>query len=159
MPNTRLLLISRDDILAATGTDEGDKAFRLMAALTRQGYHLLATAPQPETWKGEHGSPDDALLGPSSIRRRISDAGGTLDGVYYVRRSLLTQKRNRMAALQDILDRYKARADHTILLSSSKEFVKAAKRLGLQATYLTSDTQLVEELADLNARPAGEATS
>ena len=156
MHSTRLLLISRDDILAAMGTDESEKAFRLMAALTRQGYHLLATAPQPEAWKGEHGSPDDALLGPHSIRRRISDAGGTLDGVYYVRRSLLTQKRNRESALNDILDRYKARADHTVLLSSSREFVKAAKGLGLQATYLTGENQLVEELSELNARPAAE---
>ena len=160
MQSTRLLLISRDDILAAMGTADSDKAFRLMAALTRQGYHLLATAPQPEAWKGEHGSPDDALLGPHSIRRRISDAGGVLDGVYYVRRSLLTQKRNREAALNDILDRYKARADHTVLLSSSRNFVKAANRLGLQAPLLVGEHQLVQELFDLNAvRPAGEAAS
>jgi len=155
--HTRLLLISRDDILAAMGSEDCDKAFRLMAALTRQGYHLLATAPQPEAWTGEHGSPDDALLGPNSIRRRLSDAGGVLDGVYYVRRSLLTQKRNREAALNDILQRYKSQAEHTVLLSSSRNFVKAARKLGIQATLLAGDHQLVQELFDLNAlRPAGE---
>jgi len=155
---TRLLLISRDDILAAMSSRHCDKAFRLLAALTRQGYHLLATAPQPEEWKGEHGSPDDALLGPNSIRRRLSEAGGVLDGVYYVRRSSLTQKRNREDALNDILARYKAKAEHTVLLSSSREFVKAAGELGLQATFLEREEQLVQELAALNAlRPAVES--
>lgn len=157
MEKTRLLLISRDDILAAMSSEDCDKAFRLMAALTRQGYHLLATAPQPEEWKGEHGSPDDALLGPNSIRRRLSEAGGALDGVYYVRRSSLTQKRNREDALNDILARYKAKAEHAVLLSSNREFVKAAGELGLQATFLEREQQLVQELAALTAlRPATE---
>jgi len=158
--STKLLLISRDDILAAMSSKHCDKAFRLLAALTRQGYHLLATAPQPEEWKGEHGSPDDALLGPNSIRRRLSEAGGVLDGVYYVRRSSLTQKRNREDALNDILQRYKANAEHTILLSSSREFVKAAAELGLQATFLESEQQLVQELTALNSTGrAGDSSS
>ncbi len=150
MPNIRLLLISRDDILSVMNSDSGDKAFRLLASLTRLGYHLLATAPQPDQWTGEHGSPDDALLGPNSIRRRLADAGGVLDGVYYVRRSMLTQKRNRKDALRDILQRYATKPEHTVLLSSKRNFVKAAQKLGLQATLLGRDHELVQKLTDLS---------
>ena len=149
MSNTRLLLISRDDILTVMASDASDKAFRLLAALTRQGYHLLATAPQPTRWTGEHGSPDDALLGPNSIRKRLADAGGTLDGVYYVRRSTLTQKRNRDDALRDILRRYATQPEQTVLLSSSRNWVKAAQHHGLRATLLGRDNELMQELAQL----------
>ena len=115
MSNVRLLLISRDDLLGLMNGDVAERAFRLIASLTRQGYHLLATAPQPEEWTGEHGSPDDALLGPSGVRKRLSEAGGNLDGIYYVRRSLLTQKRNREDALRDILQRYAAKPEQAVL--------------------------------------------
>jgi len=150
MSNIHLLLISRDDILTMMGGDKADVGLRVLASLTRQGWHLLATAPQPENWTGEHGSPDDALLGPSSIRKRLLDAGGVLDGVYYVRRSLLTQKRNREDALRDILQRYSAKPQHTILLSSKRNFVKAAKEMGLQAILLDRDRELEQELANLS---------
>lgn len=147
--STRLLLISRNDILAVMSSDAGDKMFRLLATLTRQGYHLLATAPQPSSWNGEHGSPDDALLGPNSIRKRLADVGGALDGVYYVRRSMLTQKRNRDDALRDILQRYATNPEQTVLLSSSRNFVKAAQHMGLRATLLGRDNELVQELSQL----------
>ena len=156
MSNVRLLLISRDDILDTMNSDPADRVFRLMASLSRQGYHLLATAPQPEQWTGEHGSPDDALLGPNSIRKRLADAGGTLDGVYYVRRSLLTQKRNREDALSDILQRYKANPGLSILLSSKRSFVKAARKMGLRAILLSQENDLVKELTDLNNTGAAE---
>jgi len=150
MSQMRLLLISRDDILGMIETDSGERAVRLLATLTRQGWHLLATAPQPDEWTGEHGSPDDALLGSNSIRKRLSNAGGTLDGVYYVRRSLLTQKRNREDALLDILDRYSVKPEHAMLLSSKRNFVKAARKLGLQTTLLDRDHELMAELSKLN---------
>jgi hypothetical protein len=147
-----LLLISRDDILAvmreADATD-AERVFRLLATLTRQGYHLLATAPQPEQWSGEHGSPDDALLGPDSIRKRLADAGGKLDGVYYLRRSLLTQRRNREDALQDILRRYGVRAENCILISSRKKFLASARELGFQTNQLGRDCSLLEALQPL----------
>lgn len=155
MPNLRLLLISRDDILSAMNGDSGDKAFRLLATLTRLGYHLLATAPQPDRWTGEHGSPDDALLGPNSIRKRIADAGGVLDGVYYVRRSMLTQKRNRNDALRDILKRYAIKPEHAVLLSSKRNFIKVAQKLGLQTALLDHEHELVHQLNDLNDQGAG----
>ena len=156
MPAPALLLISRDDILSVMEGPHSDRAFRLLAALTRKGYHLLATAPQPSTWTGAHGSPDDALLGPNSIRKRLADAGGALDGVYYVRRSMFTQKRNREDALRDILERYATRPENTILLSSKRNFVKAAQKLGLNAILLGAEQELVAELIRLSG--AGSTT-
>ncbi len=148
-----LLLISRDDILAVMKESPTDRVFRLLATLTRQGYHLLATAPQPERWTGEHGSPDDALLGPDSIRKRLSDAGGKLDGVYYVRRSLLTQGRNREEALQDILQRYGVQAGNCTLISSHRKFLGAARGLGFQTIPLGPELPLqlaLEQLVNSN---------
>jgi hypothetical protein len=144
-----LLLISRDDILAVMPLPAADRVFRLLATLTRQGYHLLATAPQPEQWSGEHGSPDDALLGPDSIRKRLADASGKLDGVYYLRRSLLTQRRNREDALQDILRRYGVRAENCTLISSRRKFMAAARSLGFQTRPLGRDLGLLEALEQL----------
>jgi len=149
MQNSRLLLISRDDLLAIMNRDFGDRAFRLLATLTRHGFNLLATAPQPDQWTGEHGSPDDALLGPNSVRKRLSDAGGVLGGVYYVRRSMLTQKRNRAEALNDILQRYSAEPGETVLFSSKGNWVKAAQKMGLQATHLHDEAELLEKLIGL----------
>ncbi len=145
----KLLLISRDDILAVMKEEAAERVFRLLAILTRQGYHLLATAPQPENWSGEHGSPDDALLGPDSIRKRLADAGGKLDGVYYLRRSLLTQRRNREDALQDILRRYGVRAENCILISSRRKFIASARGLGFETRSLQSEMSLQETLERL----------
>ncbi len=141
----RLLLISRDDILKVVDGKHDTRLFRVLARFTRQDYHLLATAPQPDRWSS-HGGPDDALLGPGSIRERLADAGGVLDGVYYVQRSLLTQKRNRVQALQDILQRYAASPDHCHLFSSSKKFVAVAAELGIHATHLDKERKLTTEL-------------
>jgi hypothetical protein len=157
MQSSRLLLISRDDLLAVMNSAAGDRAFRLLSTLTRHGFHLLATAPQPDQWTGEHGSPDDALLGPNSVRKRLADAGGVLGGVYYVRRSMLTQKRNRADALEDILKRYSAEPGQTVLLSSKHNWVKAALKMGFLATLLSHDAELPEKLAELvEARPEKE---
>ena len=145
----RLLMISRDDIINVVDGKRDPRLFRVLARFTQQGYHLLATAPQPDQWSSTHGGPDDALLGPGSIRERLADAGGVLDGVYYVQRSLLTQKRNRVQALQDILQRYAANPDHCYLFSSSKKFVEAARELGIYATHLNRERQLSTELETL----------
>jgi hypothetical protein len=149
MQGNRLLLISRDDLLAVMNSSIGDRAFRLLSTLTRHGFHLLATAPQPDQWTGEHGSPDDALLGPNSVRKRLSDAGGVLGGVYYVRRSMLTQKHNRADALEDILKRYSAEPGATVLLSSKRNWVKAGEKMGLQAQLLHGEVELLEKLLEL----------
>jgi hypothetical protein len=145
----RLLMISRDDILRVGAGKQGEVLFRLLARLTRAGFQLLATAPQPDDWTREHGGPDDALLGPDSIRNRLADAGGTLDGVYYVPRSLFTQKRNREAALADIMKRYGMNPSHCHLFTSSRKFAEAAAGMGIDATTLGTDKQLMQGLKAL----------
>jgi hypothetical protein len=145
----RLLIISRDDILQRVDDKPDSRLYRVLARFTRQGCHLLATAPQPDRWSSRHGDPDDALLGPGSIRERLTDAGGVLDGVYYVPRSLFTQKRNRVQALEDILQRYAASPDHCHLFSSSKKFVDVAGELGIHATHLNKKHKLRAELKAL----------
>jgi hypothetical protein len=157
MTENELLLISRDDILAAMKEPSSDRIFRLLASLTRQGFHLLATAPQPEKWTGEHGSPDDALLGPESIRKKLADAGGKLDGVYYLRRSLLTQRRNREDALKDILRRYGVKAENCTLISSRRKFMAAAQDLGFQITPLNREETLLSALEALLVRVQEQA--
>jgi hypothetical protein len=146
MADQRLLMISRDDILQVGAGKQGDRLFRTLARLTRLGCQLLATAPQPDDWSRDHGGPDDALLGPESIRKRLSDAGGTIDGIYYVPKSLFTQKRNRDAALLDIMQRYAIEPSHCYLFSSSRKFVEAAIGLGIRGTALVNSRQLMQEL-------------
>jgi len=146
MPDPRLLMISRDDILVVGSGRQGDRLFRLLARLTRLGFQFLSTAPQPDDWSRDHGGPDDALLGPDSIRKRLSDAGGTIDGIYYVPRSLFTQRRNREEALQDIMKRYAIAPGQCHLFSSSRKFVEAAASLGIAATALSADRPLMPEL-------------
>jgi hypothetical protein len=149
MAEQRLLMISRDDILSAGSGKQGDWLFRALARLTRSGFQLLATAPQPDDWSREHGGPDDALLGPESIRKRLADAGGMLDGVYYVPKSLFTQRRNREAALTDIMKRYGIGSTHCHLFSSSRKFVEAALGMGMDATALNGDKDLVQGIKRL----------
>jgi hypothetical protein len=149
MAEQRLLMISRDDILEVGKEGQGERLFRMLARLTRLGYQLLATAPQPDDWSRDHGGPDDALLGPQSIRRRLADAGGTIDGIYYVPRSLFTQRRNREEALRDIMQRYAIEPAHCFLFSSSRKFVDAAASLGISATALGEGRQLMQELKAL----------
>lgn len=144
------MLISQDDILGAIRGPEGVEVFGLLAQFTRQGFHLLATAPQPDHWPEKLDDADDALLGPESIRRQLADAGGLLDGVYYVQRSLLTQERNREEALKNMLKRYALKPDRCHLLSSSKKFVQAAHDLGISVTQLGRDTSLLSGLSRLS---------
>jgi hypothetical protein len=149
MTNHRLLLISRDDISSVASSKDGERLFKALARLTRGDYELLATAPQPDKWSKKHGGPDDTLLGPDSIRRRLAGAGGLLEGVYYVPKSLLTQKRNREQALQDMMSRYAVKPKHCFLFSSSGKFVKAATEIGIKAVYLGQDRSLLAELEKL----------
>lgn len=152
MHERTLLLISRDDILENMGDELDTRLFRLLARFTRSGYHLLATASQPEKWSSKHGGPDEALLGPNSIRKQLADAGGALDGVYYVPRSLLTQRRNRVQALQDMLQRYAVSPDQCYLFSSARNYVAVAGELGIHATYLNGKVNLLDSLKELAER-------
>ncbi len=149
MQERRLLLISRDDILSGLQDDDDTRLLRLLARFTRAGYHLLATASQPENWSSRKQGPDEALLGPNSIRKRLADVGGTLDGVYYVPRSLLTQKRNRVQALEDMMQRYAVPPERCYLFSSSRPYVAVGSDLGINATHLTPSRTLLPELTAL----------
>jgi len=149
MAEQRLLMISRDDILGTGAGKQGERLYRTLGRLTRAGFQLLATAPQPEDWSRTHGGPDDALLGPESIRSRLTAAGGVLDGIYYVPRSLFTQKRNREAALADIMKRYGIGPADCHLLSSSRKFVEAAAAMGMHAAVLSDEKHLLQKLRQL----------
>lgn len=156
MASQLLLLISRNDILEVAEGPNQKELFRLLAWLTRHGFHLLATAAMPnhgdskERWL--KGGGDASLVGPESIRSRIDEAGGTLDGVYFVPRSLLTQHRNRIQSLRDMMQRYSVAPDRTYLLSSSRKWAEAALELEVRATCLEDSAQLIPELRELKAQ-------
>ena len=151
MVEQHLILISRDDLLTTGGLKIKGRLLRVLGRLSRQGFSLLITAPQPDKWSGKQEGPDNVLIGSESIRTQLSDAGGMLDGIYYVPRSLMTQRRNREEAFRDIMERYGIDAGHVFLFSSSRKWAEMALQMGIQATYLNSGKDLVEELKKLLA--------
>lgn len=128
-----LLLISRRDILAASQQEGGQKLVQMLANFTRQGFQLLATASLPLEWSKSLAVSRRSVPAPKGVRQIIAEAGGSLDGVYYVPRSLLTQKTNRETALKDILSRFGTAPTECYLFSSSRKFVAAARRLNIKA--------------------------
>ncbi len=128
----KLLIISRDALLEVEKLASSELVFRQLANLNRRGFTLLLTASEPDHWVPTRGSVDNALQRQSQVQQRIQQAGGDLDGVYYVPRSLLTQDRNRIGSLRDILRRYSVEPTQALLLSSSTPFLKAASRLGIR---------------------------
>lgn len=147
------MLISRNDILEVSEGQESRKLFRLLAWLTRHGFHLMATAAMPdpnnsrERWLKSGGDP--SLFGAESIRSKLDAAGGTLDGVYYVPKSFITQNRNRIRSLGDLMQRYAVSPEITYLYSSSRKWAKAAEQLNIRSTCLEESGQLIDELARL----------
>ncbi len=158
MASQILLMISRNDILDVAGGAQHKELFRLLAWLTRHGFHLLATAPMPDQGGSRDkdrwlkGGGDASLVGPESIRSRIDEAGGTLDGVYYVPHSFFAQNRNRAASLKDMMQRYAVAPESSYLLSSRKKWVEAALELDIQATWLEESDNLIAELGRLRVR-------
>ncbi len=146
----KLLIISRDALLDAEQHPKADSVFRLLAYLNRSGIHVLLTAPEPDHWVPTRGNLDEALDSQRRLLKKVHDAGGELEGVYYVPRSLFTQDRNREGALRDILERYSLQPGHARLLSSSIPFLKAASRLGIETHEITpagkEESNLVTEL-------------
>jgi len=136
-PAHKLLIISRDTLLKALNEPSSDKVFRVLAKLTRSGYYLLFSAPEPDRWVPTRGNVDDALQSQADLMDRTRAAGADCEGVYYVPRSLLTQDRNREGALRDILKRYSVDAEVTTLISSSTPFLKAGSRLGISGIEVT----------------------
>jgi hypothetical protein len=149
----KLLIISRDALLEIESRAESGQVFRKLASLNRSGFYILLTAPEPDHWVPTRGKLDDALNSQARIQRSIRDAGGELEGVYYVPRSLFTQDRNREGALRDILQRYAASPDQAILISSSIPFLKAGMRMGIHTHQIVSapegESNLLSELNTL----------
>ena len=149
MATLKLLLISLKLLQNQGDNPTGDVVYRLLAGLHRRGVSLLLTAPAPDAWKPTRGDPDTALALQGQIQQAVWEAGGEMDGVYYVRRSLFTQDRNRTGALNDILLRYHLKAGRAALISSSSAFLKAAESLGIQSHYVGHEPGAKSSLADL----------
>lgn len=149
----KLLIISRDTLLDVPDS-LSEKVFRALAALSRSGCHLLISAPEPDRWVPTRGNVDNALNQQQQLMERTDAAGGSIEGVYYVPRSLLTQDRNREGALSDILTRFSVSPDEAALLSSSTPFINAANRLGLVTHEISSkgesDQGLLGSLKTIN---------
>ena len=138
-PRKNLLIVSRDTLLLCEKRVESERIFRLLANINRKGWHLLLTAPEPDQWFPTRGSVDHALADQGRLQEKLQAAGGYLEGVYYVPRSLLTQNRNREGALKDILLRYASAVEDALLISGSVPFIKAAKRLGLETHVINEN--------------------
>ena len=144
-----LLLISRKDLLDATSGQEGDRLVRTLASLTRKGFHFVATASQPDEWSKSKAISKRSRPGPKRIRDRLAEAGGILDGVYYIPRSLLTQRTRREEALKDLLERFGTLASDCYVVSSNRNFIKSAKDLGINTRKITDKQELDSLLIEL----------
>jgi len=149
MNHQPLLLISRKDLLDATSGQEGDRVVRTLASLTRKGFHFVATASQPNEWSKSKAVSKRSRPGPKRIRDRLAEAGGILDGVYYIPQSLLTQRTRREEALKDILERFGTIASDCFLVSSNRNFIKSAKGLGINTRKITDEQDMDSLLVGL----------
>jgi len=148
-----LLLISRRDLLASGDSPQSEALFRVLAELTRAGYHFVATASQPDEWSKTSTLSKRGQPGPKRIRDGLAEAGGILDGVYYIPQSLLTQQTRREEALTDLLRRFSTPADNCYLVSSNRKLVSAAKKLGMHSRKISNKHTLKEILMALPAKP------
>lgn len=148
-----LLLISRRDLLASGDKPESEALFRVLAELTRAGYHFVATASQPDEWSKTSALSKRSQPGPRRIRDRLAEAGGILDGVYYIPQSLLTQQTRREEALKDLLQRFTTSAENCYLASSNRKLVSAARKLGIHSRKISNKHTLKDILLELPGKP------
>lgn len=141
-----LLLVSRRDFIEASDGPEGDFVIRTVAELTRTGFHFVATASQPDEWSRNNAVSKRSRPGPKKIRDRLADAGGILDGVYYIPQSLLTQQTRREEALTDLLDRFATMAVDCYLASSNRKLISAASKLGINTLKISQKQSLGDHL-------------
>ena len=149
-----LLLISRRDLLNATAGEDGDRVVRTLSSLTRRGFHFVATASQPNEWSKNKAVSKRSRPGPKRIRDRLAEAGGILDGVYYIPQSLLTQRTRREEALKDLLERFGTLASDCFLISSNRNFIKSAKSLGINTKKIKDKKNLDSLLKQLGKETA-----
>lgn len=145
MSRQSLLLVSRRDLLAACSGPEADRVIRTLAGLTQQGFQFVATANQPNEWSKNKAVSKRSKIGPRRLRDRLAEAGGVLDGVYYIPQSLLTQRTKRSEALRDLMDRFGLNPESCYLLSSNKKLIAVAKNLGIN-TYIINEKQGIMDL-------------
>lgn len=148
-----LLLVSRRDLLSSSETPEGERFIRALARLTRRGYHLVATASQPDEWTRSSAVSKRRHTGPKRIRDRVAEAGGILDGVYYIPQSLLTQRARREEALRDLLGRFATPAIACYMISSNRKLISAAANLGIHTLKIPDKQKLGNVLEELKKFP------
>lgn len=150
-----LLIVSCKVLELAETSPLAPRIFRLLGRKTREGAHLLLTASEPDQWFPTRSNKDSVLSRQSRLLERLQEAGGELDGVYYVPRSMFTQDRKRATALRDILRRYGAKPSDATLVSTSGAFLRAARRLEMRTLgVVASDAGMEELLAALeNGEP------
>jgi len=144
-----LLLISRRDLLKASEGKEGERLVRALATITLQGFQFVATASQPHEWSRRQAESKRSQRGPRRLRDRLAEAGGVLDGVYYIPHSLLTQRARREEAIRDLLERFGTDAAACYLLSSNRKFLATAESLGVNTREISENNKLCDVLSDL----------
>ncbi|MBT8040631.1 MAG: hypothetical protein HKO85_10355 [Xanthomonadales bacterium] len=149
MSGQHLLLVSRRDLIQANDGPEADRLIRALASLTRQGFHFVATASQPDEWSRRRAESKRSRRGPRRLRDRLAEAGGVLDGVYYIPHSLLTQRARREEAIGDLLERFGTKASDCYLVTTNKKFIAAAKKFGVKAQKVNNINSLCKKLESL----------
>ena len=149
MNRQSLLLISRKDLIDAFSRSDADQVIRMLAGLTQQGYQLVATANQPDEWSKNNAVSRRSKPGPKRLRDSLAEAGGVLDGVYYIPQSLLTQRTRREEALKDLMARFGLQAASCHLLSSNKKLISVAKSLGINSIKINDKKGLHAPLTRL----------
>jgi len=149
VPGQGLLIVGRRDVLDLAEGPDGPGVLHLLAQMTRLGYRLVATASLTHDWSKNAAVSSRSRPGPKGLRQMIEESGGTLDAVYYVPHSLLTQRTRREAALRDILERFGFAPEDCVLFDSSRKFVAVAESLGIRAHEVDAEHPLKAVLTDL----------
>lgn len=144
-----LLLVSRRDLLQVKDGPEADRLIRALATLTRRGFHFVATASQPDEWSRRKAESKRSSQGPRRLRDRLTEAGGVLDGVYYIPHSLLTQRARREEAIRDLLERFGTHPSRCYLVTGNRKFIAAAEHLGVKAHLVNENNALSQQLESI----------
>jgi len=149
MSRQPLLLISRKDLVLACDEPGGEQMIRLLAGLTRRGFSFVATASQPSEWSRSKAESKRGRPGPRRLRDRLAEAGGLLDGVYYIPQSLMTQRTRNEEALRELLDRFGTEAKDCYLVSTDRALLATARKMQVNAIKISEKSDLVVILGDL----------
>jgi len=149
MSRQPLLLISRKDLVPACDGPDGERVIRLLAGLTRRGFSLVATASQPDEWSRDKAKSRRSRPGPRRLRDRLTEVGGSLDGVYYIPQSLMTQRTRNEEALTELLDRFGADAKDCFLISSDRTLLATAKKMRFKTVKIHEKPGLADNLEEI----------